>query len=324
MIRRRSLIASGAALAVGAVPIAASAASPTYRQFLRGIAVQARALGVDPAILDAALSLETPNPKVLQLDRHQPEFTLTWAQYRSRVLSDRKLLAAREAYAARLPLLTALWTRYQVDPRIVVGIWGLESNFGARIGSFGVVDALATLAFDGRRAAFFHAELLGALRILQQRDVEVGRMLGSYAGAMGQPQFMPSSFLRYAVDYDVDGRRDIWTSEPDTLASIANYLRQVGWVPGAPWGQAVRLPPGLRGAALGRQHPRALGAWTALGVRRADGRRFSRDDVSGALLAPDGSGGDAFMVYANFDAIRRYNPSDFYGLAVGLLGTAAT
>ncbi len=318
---------SGAAVAAGPMPgahAAASAPSATYGQFLRDIAVQGRALGIDAAILDEALRLGEPNPKVLQLDRHQPEFTLTWAQYRSRVLSDQKLLAAREAYAGRLELLTALWQRYQVDPRIVVGIWGLESNFGSRIGSFGVVDALATLAFDGRRAGFFHSELLSALRILQQRDVVVGRMLGSYAGAMGQPQFMPSSFLRYAVDYDGDGRRDIWTSEPDALASIANYLRQVGWVPGAPWGQVVRLPPGLDAAILGRLHPRTLGAWSALGVRRADGSRFSRADIRGAVLAPDGSVGDAFMVYANFDAIRRYNPSDFYGLAVGLLGTAAT
>ncbi len=315
--------ASAATLAIG-TPAIATVPSSTYQQFLRGIDAQARALGIDAEILDQALHLDEPNPKVLQLDRHQPEFTLTWAQYRARVLSDRKLLAARDAYEARLTLLTALWRRYQVDPRIVVGIWGLESDFGARIGSFGIVDALATLSFDGRRAAFFRAELLSALRILQQRDITVGRMIGSYAGAMGQPQFMPSSFLRFAVDYDGDGRRDIWTSEPDTLASIANYLRQAGWVPGAPWGQVVRLPPGLETTMLGRQHPRPLGEWNALGVRRADGGRFSRADVGGAVLAPDGSGGDAFMVYANFNAIRRYNPSDFYGLAVGLLGSAPT
>lgn len=327
MIRRRHLIASAAALAAcpsHAARAATSAPFSRYGQFLRGIEAQGRALGIDAAILDEALRLEEPNPRVLQLDRHQPEFTLTWAQYRARVLSERKLLAVREAYVQRRALLIALWERYQVDPRIVVGIWGLESNFGTRIGGFGVVDALATLAFDGRRAAFFHAELMSALRILQQRDIEVSRMLGSYAGAMGQPQFMPSSFLRYAVDYDGDGRRDIWTSEPDALASIANYLRQVGWVPGMPWGQPVRLPAGIDAAILGRQNPRTLAQWSALGVRRVDGTRFSRGDIRGAVVAPDGSAGDAFMVYANFGAIRRYNPSDYYGLAVGLLGTAAT
>ena len=331
MMLRRHLIRSTPAIlagvSLGAPPGAAAAQASragSYRQFLQEIGSQARGLGIGPAVLDTALALDQPNAKVLQLDRHQPEFTLTWAQYRARVLTGGKLQATRQAYGSRIALLTALWQRYRVDPRVVTGIWGLESNFGSRIGSFGVVDALATLAYDGRRAAFFRAELLNALRILQQGDVAVGHMLGSYAGAMGQPQFMPSSFLRYAVDYEGNGRRDIWTSEPDALASIANYLRQCGWVAGMPWGQPVRLPPGFDGARIGRQHRLALGAWSAMGVRRADGGRFSRSDVRGAVVAPDGSGGDAFMVYENFDVIRRYNPSDFYALAVGLLGDAAT
>ena len=328
---RRHLISSAPALLAGGTPILAggncaarASGARTYRQFLQDIGNQGRTLGIDPAILDTALALDEPNARVLQLDRHQPEFTLTWAQYRARVLTDGKLQATRQAYGSRLQLLTALWQRYRVDPRVVTGIWGLESNFGSRIGSFGVVDALATLAYDGRRAAFFRAELLNALRILQQGDVAVGHMLGSYAGAMGQPQFMPSSFLRYAVDFEGNGRRDIWTSEPDALASIANYLRQCGWVAGVPWGQPVRLPSGFDATPIGRQHRLPLGTWTALGVRRADGGRFSRPDVRGAVVAPDGTGGDAFMVYGNFDVIRRYNPSDFYALAVGLIGNAAT
>jgi len=330
MIDRRVLLAATlAALPVGAMSAspgwlssASSARLKPFASFLLDVRSQASQLGVSREILDVALALDRPDARVLELDRHQLEFTLTWNQYRQRVLTDQKIQAARTAYQSRLSLLTGVWERYHVDPRIAVGIWGLESNYGSRTGSFGVIDSLATLAFDGRRAAFFRTELLDALRILQQRDIEPSRMLGSYAGAMGQPQFMPSSYARYAVDYDRDGRRDIWSSEADVLASIANYLSQNGWTADAPWGQAVSVPPGLDLSLIGRKSGRLLGDWMRIGVRRADGTRFSRHDVSGVLLLPDGAAGDAFMVYDNFDVIRRYNPSDFYSLAVGLLGSA--
>ena len=274
-------------------------------------------------MLDVALALEAPNAHVLQLDRHQPEFMLTWKQYRSRVISPTREQNAAEAYRDNLPLLTDIWRRYRVDPRIVIGIWGLESNFGTRIGSFNVVDALVTLAYDGRRASFFRAELINALRILGHGDVMPEAMLGSYAGAMGQPQFMPSSYLRYAVDYRGTGHRNIWTDRADVFASIANYLAQCGWTAGEPWGQPVTLTRPVDPSAAGRQAVRPLASWTEAGVRRQDGARFSNVDVEGALLLPDGAGGDAFMVYSNFNVIRRYNPSDFYALAVGLIGNAA-
>ncbi len=295
----------------------------SYASFLDQVRAEARTLGTDRAVLDAALALDKPNARVLELDRHQPEFTLTWNQYRQRVITDRKIEMARDAYRRKSSLLNAIRHRYPVDPRIVVGIWGLESNYGSRSGSFGTVDSLATLAFDGRRAAFFRTELMDALNILQHRDIAPSRMLGSYAGAMGQPQFMPSSYVRYAVDYDGDGRRDIWSTEADVLASISNYLSQSGWIAGAPWGQPVSVPRGFDATKAGRHGGRSLGEWMRLGVRRADGTSFSHGDVPGALLLPDGAGGDAFMVYDNFNVIRRYNPSDFYSLAVGLLGDAA-
>jgi len=295
----------------------------SYAHFLDTIRVEARHHGVPDRVLDEALDLSGPNTRVLQLDRHQPEFTLTWAQYRDRVITKGRQEDAARNFAAERQLLTGIWERYKVDPRVVVGIWGLESNFGGRMGSFNVVDALATLAFDGRRASFFHSELLTALRILGSGDVAPSRMIGSYAGAMGQPQFMPSAYLRFAVDYDGDGRRDIWTSRSDVFASIANYLSKSGWVSGEPWGQQVTLTRPIEAAETGRQNVRTLGAWEAAGVRRQDGGRFSRPDVAGALLLPDGSNGDAFMVYRNFNAIRRYNPSDFYALAVGLIGSSA-
>ena len=164
---------------------------------------------------------------------------------------------------------------------------------------------------------------MASLRILGNGDVSPSSMLGSYAGAMGQPQFMPSSYLRYAVDETGDGRRDIWTSRADVFGSISNYLARSGWVTGEPWGQPVTLTQPVDATAAGRQSVRSLRSWDQLGVRRADGARFSRMDVTGALLLPDGSAGDAFMVYRNFNVIRRYNPSDFYALAVGLIGDAA-
>jgi peptidoglycan lytic transglycosylase B len=212
--------------------------------------------------------------------------------------------------------------RFGVDPGVVAGIWGLESSFGTGMGDFHVVEALATLAWEARRAGFFRGELLAALRILQHGDVTPAHMLGSYAGAMGQPQFMPSSYLRYAVDFEGHGRRDIWTSRPDVLGSIANYLAQSGWRGGEQWGQPVSLPARFDTAATGREIQRPVGEWMRLGVRAADGRSLAHADVPAAMLLPDGGAGDAFLVYANFAAIRRYNPSDYYALVVGLLGDA--
>ena len=302
---------------------ASAGGSDGYAHFLDGVRVDARREGVPDSVLDEALALQEPNARVLQLDRHQPEFTLTWAQYRARVIPPQREEGAVHAYQTNLALLTRIWQRYRVDPRVVIGIWGLESNFGTRIGSFNVVDALATLSFDGRRAGFFRSELMASLRILGNGDVAPSGMLGSYAGAMGQPQFMPSSYLRYAVDETGSGRRDIWTSRADVFASISNYLARSGWVTGEPWGQPVTVTRPIDAAEAGRQSIRSLSHWDQLGIRRADGARFSRMDVAGALLLPDGSAGDAFMVYRNFNVIRRYNPSDFYALAVGLIGDAA-
>jgi membrane-bound lytic murein transglycosylase B len=318
MLSRRVFLP--AALAMLAQP---AWAAKNFAGFLTGVRADAARAGVRPAILDAALRGLSPNPDVIRLDRKQPEFTLTWAQYRARVLPPKRLEKARAAYADNASLLADTGTRYGVDPAVIVGIWGLESGFGANTGGFNVVQALATLAYEGRRAAFFRAELLAALHILNDGDIGPRAMSGSYAGAMGQPQFMPSAYLRYAADGDGDGKRDIWHSRPDIFASVANYLARCGWRNGEPWGQPVLVPTGFSGET-GRDRMRPLGAWQAQGVRRIDGRPFTRADVRGAVLLPDGPGGDAFMVYANFQVIRRYNPSDFYALAVGLLGMYAT
>jgi membrane-bound lytic murein transglycosylase B len=315
MLTRRLLLTAPLA----AVPVLARA-QDGFAAFVAGVRQQALRAGIRSAVLDAAFAGVRPNPRVLELDHHQPEFTLTWAQYRARVLPASRIDLGRRAYAAEAGRLAALMQAYPADPRIVVGIWGLESGFGAHTGTYRIVEALATLAYDGRRAGYFRGELINALRILDQGDITPQGMTGSWAGAMGQPQFMPSSYLAYAVDADGDGRRDIWTDRSDIFGSVANYLARCGWHPGEPWGQPILLPPGFSAAGTGRDVRRSLGEWQAMGVRRIDGRRFSRDDVPGAVLLPDGAGGEAFMVYRNFHIIRRYNPSDYYALAVGLLG----
>ena len=299
-----------------------SRATYSYQSFLDEVRVRARLLGLSSSTINNALSLTEPNTRVLALDRHQAEFMLTWSQYRQRTLSERKIQGGQLAYRQNLSLLESIARQDGTDPGTICGIWGLESSYGHQSGLFNVVDALATLAFDGRRARFFTSELLDALQILEAGDVSSGSMLGSYAGAMGQPQFMPSSYLRYAVDYNGDGRRDIWTTNADVLASISNYLKLNGWIAGEPWGQPVSLPSSLDASMIGTAVRRSLDTWMRMGVRRADGRMFSRTDVVGSVLSPSGLAGEAFIVYNNFDVIKRYNPSDYYSLAVGLLGNA--
>lgn len=329
MLVRRAFLLSAAALSTGAItsalrPRSAHGRTQDYATFVAGIRADAIRQGIDAGIVQRALNLSVPNPQVVRLDRAQPEFHLTWTQYRQRVITARKIADGRAAVMAQRALLDQALTRYNVAQAAIAGIWGLESGYGAHMGTFGVIDALCTLAYDGRRAKFFHDELMKALHILGMGDIAPEQMIGSYAGAMGQPQFMPSAYLRYAVDMDGDGRRDIWHSTADVFGSIASYLSQSGWVSDEPWGQQVTVPDTLPQAMLGRTQTRTLQEWMDAGVRQADGSMFPRTDMRGAVLRPDGVGGESFMVYRNFNAIRRYNPSDFYALAVGLLGNEIT
>jgi membrane-bound lytic murein transglycosylase B len=326
MLTRRVLFSASLAAPLAGITatpaLAARKPADGFSAYLAGLRAEALRIGISPQIVAVALRDQPPNARVLQLDQHQPEFSLTWAQYRARVLPAARLQSALVHATENASTLDAVQQRYGVDYRIILGIWGLESGFGAKTGSFNIINALATLAYHGRRAAYFRGELMNALRILNAGDIGVAGITGSWAGAMGQPQFMPSSYLRYAVDFDGDGKRDIWNTRADVFGSVGNYLAKSGWQPGVPWGQAILLPPGFA-QATGRDRMRPLGAWQAEGVRRVDGRPFSRADVPGAVVQPDGAGTEAFMVYANFHVIRRYNPSDFYALAVGLLGNAA-
>jgi membrane-bound lytic murein transglycosylase B len=318
VVTRRSVLASVVPAALASAD--AAAAPESFTSFLRGVRAEALRAGLAPATLDQALGRLSPNQQVLDRDRHQPEFTMTWNRYRALLLTDQRIANGRAAVAQDRALLQRVQDRYGVSAAVITGIWGLESSFGTKNGEFHVIDALATLAWDGRRSAFFRGELLAALKIVDHGDVSTARMTGSYAGAMGQPQFMPTSYLRYAVDFEGHGKRDIWTSKPDVLASIANYLARSGWHTGEAWGQSILVPAGFDMAAVGRDNGRSVADWARQGVRPLEGRWLSPMDSRGAVIMPDGASGEAFMAYANFNVIRRYNPSDFYALLVGLLG----
>ncbi|MFZ6764215.1 lytic murein transglycosylase [Pseudoroseomonas sp. WGS1072] len=318
MVSRRFLLSRVAALPALAAT-GAQAATSSFEAFMAEVASDARRAGISQSVLQRALTGIRPNEKVLELDRRQPEFTLTWEQYRDSRLSAQRIERGRQAFQANQALLDAIWQRYQVSPRVVVAVWGLETNYGGFTGTFNVIEALATLAWDGRRHDFFRGELMAALRILQAGDVTPERMRGSYAGAMGHPQFMPSSFERLAVDFDGDGRRDIWDNRADALASIANYLGRNGWRGDERWGREVLLPSGFDRGQAGRGTRRPLRDWVQAGVRASDGTPLPPLDMATSILLPGGAGGQAFAVYQNFNVIRRYNPSDYYALAVGLL-----
>ena len=325
MISRRVLLSATVGLAgcaAGETPAQPAAAAPPPRpfpQFLRDVRAEARRAGISERTLAAALDGLEPIPRVLELDRRQPEFVLTFAQYRDRQVTPARIARGRDLKAEQRALLAGIERRYRVPAPVVLAIWGVETNYGSNTGGFPVVGALATLAWEGRRASFFRNELLAALRILDAGHVQPAAMRGSWAGAMGQPQFMPSSFERFAVDHDGDGRRDIWTSRADALASIANYLARHGWREGEPWGREVRLPHGFDPALAGREPSRPLSAWARIGVRAAGGGALPASELPAGIVIPDGPTGPAFAVHRNFAVLRRYNPSDFYALSVGLL-----
>ncbi len=292
-----------------------------FDSFLDGVRVEARRAGISAATLQRALGSIRPVDRVIELDRRQPESSLTWEAYRDRIVNQTRIDNGRRAYADNRALLDSLQDRFRVPGRVIVAIWGMETNYGTNTGGFGVVEALATLAWEGRRAAYFRGELISALRIIEAGHVTPERMRGSWAGAMGQPQFMPSSFERLAVDADGDGRKDIWDSRADALGSIANYLARSGWREEERWGREIRLPDGFDTATATRENVRPLREWARQGLVFTDGTALPASDTGGAVLIPGlpNGGTQAFLVLSNFNAIRRYNPSNFYALAVGLL-----
>lgn len=278
------------------------------------------AAGIAPETFDRAFGGVSPDPSVIARDQAQPEFVTPVWDYLDNQLSDQRVQRGRELLAANISTFAAVSSRYAPPPRILAAIWGIESNYGQLMGNLQVIRSLATLAFDGRRRDFAQTELLAALKILQHGDVKPDQMLGSWAGAMGQTQFIPSTYNRYAVDFDGDGRRDIWTSNADALASAANLLQSLGWHAGEPVALEVKLPDGFDYAQADLSVKKTVGEWYRAGVHPIGNAPSSvREGERASVLLPAGYKGPAFLVFDNFRAILGYNNSTSYALAVTLL-----
>ena len=295
-----------------------AARAGTFQAFVAGLWPQAHARGVSRATFDAAFSGVTPDLDVMAKTKTQAEFHKTIGEYLATAVSDKRIALGRQKYKDVAPWLAKAEARFGVDRYVILGVWGLETKFGTYVGDHYVIRSLATLAAARYRGTYFRQELLKALVILQEKHIDPAHMMGSWAGAMGQTQFMPSNFKPYAVDFDGDGRRDIWTSVPDALASTANFLKKHGWIAGETWGYEVILPRGFDAVASGGRST-DFRAWAARGITRADGGDMPRSGRA-SLLRPAGADGPAFLVTPNFRIIKTYNNSTSYALGVALLG----
>ena len=311
-------------LAVSISPLA-SADETDFDEWLTDLRKEATSLGISDKVLEAALGNATPIKRVIELDRRQPEFTMSFEEYLSKIASATRARVAAKKLIEHDEILTKVSQRYGVQKRYIVTFWGVETNFGQYLGSFNVPHSLATLAHDGRRSAYFRKELLNALKILEEGHIAPDKMKGSWAGAMGQSQFMPSSFLSYAVDWNGDGKRDIWETKADVFASTAYYLSKAGWRDDMTWGRAVEIPTDLM---LDGKGPKALAdaktrlklvEWSRAGVMKIDGKPLPSRDFTARLVLPAGSNGPAYLVYSNFDSILAWNRSNYYALAIGHL-----
>ena len=308
-------------LPLGTLPASGPAfAADAFDRWVVGVRREAAKKGVKKKTLDAAFKGVRPIPRVIALLKRQPEFTMTLDRYLRLVVSKQRVALGRKNYRANRKLLLQASRRFGVQPQFIVALWGVETKYGAITGDFPVVGALSTLAYQGSRRRYFRSELINALRILQQGHITPARMKGSWAGAMGQNQFMPSSFLNYAVDQNRDGRRDIWTTRADVFGSTANYLSREGWKTGQTWGREVRLPAKFNQALANNRRARyRLARWSKLGVRRVDGSPLPKANLRARLLIPRRSGGRAFLTYHNFNVILRWNRSNYFAIAVGQL-----
>jgi len=316
------------------LPVVQLPPQQSFAEWLLAFRAEASANGISDKTLDAALNGLEPTPVVVERDRSQAELVLTLDQYLQRRLTSTMIATARKMARTHHALLARVGVKYGVPPGIVVSVWGLESNFGRFSGVRPTIATLATLAYDKRRAQLFRHELMAALQILDSGDVSVENMQGSWAGALGQAQFMPSSFLQFAQDFDGDGRRDIWTSLPDVFASIANYLKEHGWKKGQVWGREVKAPATLlqrldtlaplqtEGCLAERQMtlPLPLSQWKRLGVTQLSGRKLPAADLSASMVR---AGKRQFLLYPNYQAILAYNCVHAYGLSVALLSDRA-
>lgn len=301
-------------------PQAETASNPAgFQSWINGFRPRALSKGISAPVFDRVMAQVRYLPEVIRLDRKQSEFTKSTGEYLASAVSDTRVTNGRSKAGDYDRTLRAVEAKYGVDRKIVAAIWGMETNYGGYRGKTHIPSAVATLAYDGRRASFFEAQLIEVLKILQNGDTTPDNMVGSWAGAMGHTQFMPTSYATYAVDFTGDGRRDIWSDDPtDALASTAAYLDRMGWVTGMPWGKEVTLPAGFN-FMLASGPKKLPSEWARLGVRPADGTTL-RDHGEARILLPAGAKGAAFLVFKNFDVIKRYNNSDAYAIGVGHLG----
>jgi membrane-bound lytic murein transglycosylase B len=302
-----------------APPPSLPAADQKFQDFIRDFRAQALAAGIKPATYDLAMAHVARNQRVEDLNLNQPEFARPVWAYLDSAVSDKRVTNGQAALAANLQVLTSIEAKYGVPKEVLVSIWGNESNYGQGTEPFNMFEALATLAYDGPRIDFARPELIAALKIMQQQHFAPEQMTSSWAGAFGQTQFVPSTFLAHAVDGDGDGTIDLWRSSADALASAANVLSDAGWQRGNVWGYELRLPPGFAYELADLDTAKPVSEWRRLGVRTATGAELPRAEEYGAIYLPAGARGPAFMTFDNFKVILKYNNAASYALAVSLL-----
>ncbi|GAB3332756.1 lytic murein transglycosylase [Marilutibacter aestuarii] len=303
-----------------ALSFGAPAAAADFDRCVDGLRGKALSAGIDAGVFDANVPTVTPDPSLLELLNRQPEFSTPIWDYMAGLVDEERVEEGKAMLATHAATLARVEDAYGVDPATVVAVWGVESNYGQVFGKRPLLTSLTTLSCMGRRQAFFRGELIETLRIIQSGDVAPDKLVGSWAGAFGHTQFMPSTYRRIAVDFDGDGRRDLVDSVPDALASTANYLKRSGWRSGQPWGFEVRLPEGFDASVAGRKNRHPLSYWQGRGVGRIDGVEIALPaQTPTALLLPAGASGPAFLVFKNFDAIYSYNAAESYALAIAHL-----
>ena len=296
----------------------------SFVEWLENIKNIATKEGISQETVDSSLRDIAINERVLELDRSQPEFTLTLDEYLNNTTPKSRMLKGKKLYSEHKDLLLRIYNKYGVQPRFILALWGIETSFGTYTGSFNVIRSLSTLSHDLRRREFFTDELINALTIIDQGHITSDEMMGSWAGAMGQNQFMPSSFLNYATDFDKDGKKDIWSTLPDVFASSSNYLKESGWNDDLTWGREVMTSKSIpydfiTTSAKEINISKSLSEWASLGILKKNGEKLPLRDIQAYLVYPEGEEGRKFLVYENFKVIMKWNRSLFFGLSVGIL-----
>jgi len=315
---KKLMLGIGLASFLQFVSLPLTANSAQWDQWVNGVRTEALEQGIDPNVLREAFStVREPSRRVRNLSRSQPEKRLTFTKYRKTRADNYRIIMGKKYYKQNKAIIDQIAREYGVDPCFIVSFWGMETSYGNYMGSFPVINSLATLAYDSNRKEFFRKQLMLALHILNDGHVSLRDYKGEWAGASGQPQFLPSSFVKFAVDYDGDGRKDIWKSKPDVFASIANYMKQNGWQANEPWAIKVKLPRGFNMDLEGKSTVKPVHEWNAMGVRTLSGEPLPYQNLQASIVQP--YGGPVFLAFPNYKMILRYNNSIYYAGAIGYM-----